>query len=101
MSPFRSRLAASAPFSLHWHHAKLSRTVHQPIDDLLNRRFAGREALVPDDLDRVVEDHLQPPVARRELDHLEHGALGDRLIVTTGGKTGSEFHGEFDERLAG
>ena len=56
------------PLSLDRHGAQLARAIYEPINDLLDRRLAGGKALIPDDLDRVIEDHLQPPVPRRELD---------------------------------
>src|SRR5262249_19780466 len=59
------------------------------------------EALIPDDLDRVVENHLQAPVPRADLDHLEPGALGDRLITATGAQARCELGSEFGEWLAG
>jgi transposase len=45
----------------------------------------------------VVEDHLQPPVPWCHLDHLEPGALGDRLVTTAGRETSGELGGEFRE----
>ena len=56
------------PLSLDWLGANLPRTAYEPINDLLGRRLTGREALVPDDLDRVVEDHpaaASPPAPPR------------------------------------
>src|SRR5262245_2220915 len=70
------RVAIFTPPSLNPLGTNRPGAAYESINDLLNRRLASGEALVADDLDRMVEDHPQPPVSRRHLDHLEPGALG-------------------------
>jgi hypothetical protein len=52
-----------------------------------------------DDLDRVIEDHGQPPVPRCDLDNPQLGSLGYRLVFATSLYLDSKLGKEFDERL--
>jgi len=56
----------------------------EPIEDFLHRLLAAREGFITDDLDRMIQNHLQAPIAWRHLDDLGPGALSDRLVGAAG-----------------